>query len=464
MSAKLQVDESRYNHLLLSNNEPSDFEIVEIHKIIAHRKSNLSKLEGRIAEVQDMLHKLIESRSREEQRLSLFRAIVSPIRRIPQDVLVEIFLLTRDWWEGISVLNEFKSRPVGPLPTPSPLVITHVCSEWRRVALSTPMLWAKIKVGYEAYVSPMPNCSPDNNERLRTWLARTGMHHPLDITYASPPHHNITGAPLSWTSPYVHRIKIFYLRGETLSLTNYTFRLGTNGIDETLFPSLRRVLLREFDELVPPHFIPWHQLTHLSLDATSISLAALRSLLSKSTELLKLHTILRVIQGQESNAPEVSEPIALPQLVTLTVSGLVAWFLENLMVPAVTTLDIPFFPGSVILYRSFQSRSSFCLKSLILGEQSERLEHGTFLDLIHGMPSLTQIDTTTAIHVTPMLIASLASLDLAPNLEYLRMWSYTKIMVDDDEFLCMVSSRDISGKLAVAEPNPPPYTRIFRSH
>ncbi|RDB30929.1 hypothetical protein Hypma_004923 [Hypsizygus marmoreus] len=236
-----------------------------------------------------------------------------------------------------------------------------------------------------------------------------------------------------------------------------------------MFPSLRRVVLHEEDELVPPHFIPWPQLTHLSLNADSILPATLRSMLSQSLELVELHISfdsVAVANGEDDAVvPEINDPIILPHLDTLSVYGDIEWVLENLTLPALTTLDTALHRRTISLYNSLLSRSSFSLKSFKLGGPPGSFEIEPFLDIIRRMPSLTHIDCNSSVDVTPTLVASFASLNLAPNLEYLRMSSsYWRIVVEDDEFLHMVSSRDRSGEPAVAEPNPPPYTRIFRSH
>ncbi|RDB27452.1 hypothetical protein Hypma_004120 [Hypsizygus marmoreus] len=473
----LPADESRYDRLLSTNDEPPDVEIPEIRRIIAYNQSDLAKIEARIAEVQDTLHSLVECRNQKQRRLSLFRGIVSPIRRLPRDVLAQIFLFTREWKTKRSMLDS----PVGPLHTRSPLVVTHVCSEWRRVALSMPILWATIEVHHRNYNSSIPGSSSDDDERLHTWLERTGAHHPLDITCSGPSHHKTehAAAHLFWISPYAHRIKLLDLSDRVIGLPNRRFdiletlslsdldlsTLCADGVDQTLFPSLRRLLLRDCDEIIPPHFIPWSQLTHLSLESDSIAHNILRTILLQSTGLVKLHVDVREVERWHSNTLEgVSEPVVLPELHTLTVFGDMRWFSKNITLPALTALKLPYRAWIKPSYRSFQSRSSFCLTSLKLTGRFTGLEDGTFLDIIRGMPSLTHIDLNTPFDFSPAFVASLASPTLVSNLEHLRMCSYSEIMVEDANFLHMVSLRDPLRKPAVVEPSPPPYTRIFRSH
>ncbi|RDB27435.1 hypothetical protein Hypma_004112 [Hypsizygus marmoreus] len=482
----LPADESRYDHLLSTNDEPPDVAIPEIGRIIARNQSDLAKIEARIAEVQDMLHSLVECRNQKEQRLSLFRAIVSPIRRLPRDVLTDIFLFTREWRTESSMLDEFRSAPVGPLHTRSPLVITHVCTEWRRVALSMPILWARIEVDIQSdYDSSIPSSSPYHDERLHTWLERTGAHHPLDITYSgSGPSRHKTEHPaarLFWISPYAHRIKLldlsYHVTGlpnrrfdilETLSLSKLDLiALCADGVDQSLFPSLRRLLLRDCDEIIPLHFIPWSQLTHLSLHSALIPQDPLRIILLQSTGLVKLHVNFRAVDRWFSNSPErVNEPIILPELYTLIVTDVDdrLWFSKNLTLPALTSLELPYDAWTKPSYPSFQSRSSFCLTSLKLSGHVIGVKLGPFLDIIRGMPSLTYIDLDTPFDFRPEFVASLASPDLLPNLQHVRMCSSTVYHVTDANFLQMVLLRDPLRKPAVVEPSPPPKTRIFRSH
>ncbi|KAI9459759.1 hypothetical protein HD554DRAFT_1609076 [Boletus coccyginus] len=105
-----------------------------------------------MANVDSAIQKLVATRAKLEEnsahvRQSLFahRALTSLARRIPPEVLGEVF---------------YHCLPKTPYITPtgadSPMVLTRVCRHWRAVALSTPRLWSSLSLClqntvYEAY-------------------------------------------------------------------------------------------------------------------------------------------------------------------------------------------------------------------------------------------------------------------------------------------------------------------------
>ncbi|KAJ6483206.1 hypothetical protein C8R45DRAFT_779015, partial [Mycena sanguinolenta] len=69
----------------------------------------------------------------ERTALSIYRArnraVLSPLRRMPLEILGKIFLLTLPKTENAAWTN---------IPSGIPWVFTHVSSYWRKLALSTP--------------------------------------------------------------------------------------------------------------------------------------------------------------------------------------------------------------------------------------------------------------------------------------------------------------------------------------
>ncbi|KAF8177683.1 hypothetical protein BJ912DRAFT_810716, partial [Pholiota molesta] len=55
-----------------------------------------------------------------------------PIKQIPYDVLVEIF---------VHCLPKYPLRNRQPNTTVAPMLLCQVCSSWRMVALTSPTLW-----------------------------------------------------------------------------------------------------------------------------------------------------------------------------------------------------------------------------------------------------------------------------------------------------------------------------------
>ncbi|KAJ7138073.1 hypothetical protein C8R44DRAFT_661191, partial [Mycena epipterygia] len=82
----------------------------------------------------------------EEERDSLLNhlvdnaAVISPLRRMPPELLGEIFSWT------LPSIDEGETMNL----TDSPWVLTHISSRWRAVAHSTPSLWSLILVCFPA--------------------------------------------------------------------------------------------------------------------------------------------------------------------------------------------------------------------------------------------------------------------------------------------------------------------------
>ncbi|KAK7031825.1 hypothetical protein R3P38DRAFT_2925792 [Favolaschia claudopus] len=71
----------------------------------------------------------------QEQNLTL----LSPLRRLPPEILAEIFTWTMPSARTSSLRRGFSARE-------SPWLLTHVSSHWRAVAISTPILWSLITI------------------------------------------------------------------------------------------------------------------------------------------------------------------------------------------------------------------------------------------------------------------------------------------------------------------------------
>lgn len=122
-----------------------DFPEPPTEAAVAHARAQLASythdsraLERRIQDARDALARIVEDRQsaifemeRElaslEDKLAYTKAYVSPIKRLPHELLRHIFLFTFDdcaW---------------------SAWVLSAVCSLWRRLVLSMPRLWSKVR-------------------------------------------------------------------------------------------------------------------------------------------------------------------------------------------------------------------------------------------------------------------------------------------------------------------------------
>ncbi|KAJ7607900.1 hypothetical protein FB45DRAFT_1039971 [Roridomyces roridus] len=80
-----------------------------------------------------------------------FKTILSPIRRVPLEILGEIFA-----WTVPAIREKTLSHPstVADSLEQGPWALTHVCSRWRVVAISTPSLWSLVVLPYTRNSGP----------------------------------------------------------------------------------------------------------------------------------------------------------------------------------------------------------------------------------------------------------------------------------------------------------------------
>ncbi|KAF7376870.1 F-box domain-containing protein [Mycena sanguinolenta] len=101
-------------------------------------RARLSDLETQILDLECSLSALRTEQARVRDRLNDYKY---PVLELPNEITSEIFV---------------RFIPVYPVAPPligidSPTTLTHVCRQWRDVALATPMLWSAIKFDDNVY-------------------------------------------------------------------------------------------------------------------------------------------------------------------------------------------------------------------------------------------------------------------------------------------------------------------------
>ena len=114
---------------LSENNEPlSDAILQEVSELCAIARNDLLQIDAEIQQLQ-------EKRAVIQKSIDSYITILSSIRRLPTDILREIFSHCLD-----STRNHIMSA------AEAPMLLTHVCSLWRSVALTSPDMWAKLHI------------------------------------------------------------------------------------------------------------------------------------------------------------------------------------------------------------------------------------------------------------------------------------------------------------------------------
>ena len=123
---------------LHTNYVPLDPEIKQIHRIISRPLEEISRLDGKIAYLQSMLDDLHGERDLLSIFVDAHRALLSGIRRLPRELLQEIFTycLPSSRRASSSIISCEEA----------PILLGRICSSWRQIVMSTPQLWSSIHV------------------------------------------------------------------------------------------------------------------------------------------------------------------------------------------------------------------------------------------------------------------------------------------------------------------------------
>ncbi|KIJ98510.1 hypothetical protein K443DRAFT_206906 [Laccaria amethystina LaAM-08-1] len=282
---------------------PSVSEILDIKNLLKKPLARLSTLNAEIEQLNTIICDLYDQHRALSEEIEAHRALMSPFRQLPLDVMGEIFAhcLPTHRNAALSVQE-------------APLLLGRVCSEWRSVTLSTPRLWASLHIPTpKPHILFGPASIREMDTRcqaVREWILRSG-EIPLSISlYSSDPLFPFNGPPdphrdiETFASvsrqilPFSRRWKTVDLGAiegsfthfqdiaegdvpmlESLSITNIpinNFRepqvssqaerpwKESSGLLSA--PKLRRLSLTYFRGLLDLP-VRWSQLTHLKLDA-----------------------------------------------------------------------------------------------------------------------------------------------------------------------------------------------------
>ncbi|KAJ7743315.1 hypothetical protein B0H16DRAFT_1009573 [Mycena metata] len=168
---------------------PSDEEILNIRTFLIEPKSRLKRLDDKIADLQKAIDSLTAERASVRSFVDAHDALLSPLRRLPLDIVQEIF---------VACLPTHRNCVMSAAE--APLLLGRICSSWRAIALSTPRLWARLHIVEPAFTGFVPSMSSISSvfleekvaqrvDAVKTWLIRSGVC-PISIS--------IEGAPQSF--------------------------------------------------------------------------------------------------------------------------------------------------------------------------------------------------------------------------------------------------------------------------
>ncbi|KAJ6485448.1 hypothetical protein C8R47DRAFT_539410 [Mycena vitilis] len=413
--------------LLTSNEVPSNTQIPHILAVVSDGEKKVQAVDSQIGDLRATLAQLLRKREQIVEHVRQHRAILSPVRLAPPELVGHIFALT--------VAGD--KRP--------PWYLGQICRSWRLAALAYPVLWTSIAIRHPARTQ-LPS--------TETLLLRS-RNAPLNIfwngkTTDRPSADAVISHCIRWRSLHVDtrfaRIpSLEWLQPVCGHLTAMeTFTLD-RAAPHTRFPDifsvtpvLREIFLSDwyFRVISPSVVIPWGQITTYR---GAYDTSDQRKILASATNLQQC--AVRFI-GTGTMRPHENVPITLSYLQRLCVDRSAAFV--HLTTPVIEELVSMYTSQhDLLLVLQFLHRSSYLLKKLVLthcalsSELIDVLQHlpdlaSLYLESYSSTPS-EQTTLFTAMTVRP------TSRGLCPNLESL-VYGFNANFVHE-EFFSMARSR-----------------------
>lgn len=310
----------------------------------------MTQYDARIAELEAALQEITKKRTELHNIGSAHEALVSPLRRVPPEILQLIFVWCLPQNHN-SVMHASEA----------PVLLGRVCSEWRQISLATPEVWASLHI-----VPPNVNFSNPGSsaarfqrkrELVKMWLARSGAC-PLNISlvwFAGDSEEEVKlcasllevlvpmcgrwrmldfQVPLKMFTPFIGLTVEDVPLLEGMSLMDNRTPLDTVTVDrwpESLTfaesaTKLRNFTLTFFSGGIRLPSIPWPQLTTLYLESNiAFFFTDSREMLNTLSGCANLQSCtLKFPLSHTALLPaykKLDSPIVLPQLQTLCVDG-----------------------------------------------------------------------------------------------------------------------------------------------
>ncbi|KAF7362781.1 3-beta hydroxysteroid dehydrogenase isomerase family [Mycena venus] len=257
--------------LLRTNSLPTDSS--RWHSIIASSAADVARYDTKIGRLREVMNRLVSERDALQQYGNQCRSVFAPVRRLPPEILAEIFALCCP--TPALYCDNIPYKPVGQ----SHLVtLLQVCSAWYSTVMETPSLWAIIEVDPDNPYPAIPNKSLRDVSHIRRSLNRSG-HHPLIVQLVSSDRRVSSGLELLASCADRWRIADMHIdiaASSFLSRLRGNFPLlerlalggdGAEGLNifETA-PSLMHVILSDVDGALPK--LPWSQLREVTYYAS----------------------------------------------------------------------------------------------------------------------------------------------------------------------------------------------------
>ncbi|KAJ6481625.1 hypothetical protein C8R45DRAFT_307881 [Mycena sanguinolenta] len=422
---------TRHYTLLNTNEPPDDSELMFIRSVVAETNTRLTRLDDEISALQERLKQLEDERAALLSYRTQNTAILSPLRRMPTEVLAEIFS-----WTLPSIDDAFR---IGSDTAQSPWLLTRISSRWRAVCLSIASFWSRIAIDYE----------PSNPPRSYSMaLVEAQIHRAKTL------HIHFYGCAETDPQPQLEMFELLLKhssRWDELSLGMTSALLPLLATLRDRIPSLQRIWIQSDDlhaeaqsldcfEIAPSlvdfgvnsshRFLsfafPVQQLTRYRLDGP---LHRHLTILGLARNLIQAHII---VDFDDELPVEKTEIIRLPYLRWMFVSHALA--LDYLEAPALEGFGSCVFPEDTDIdmghLESFLGRSECTLQRFCLRD----CDAHTIVEILRRFPFITELVISDESHSQEdfeLLMSTLTSPQVAPQLHALSFASEDSSGVTD---------------------------------
>ncbi|KAK7048985.1 F-box domain-containing protein [Favolaschia claudopus] len=384
--------------------------------IISTLREEISELSLVIDAQQAILHDLLTRRAKARYKLNCYS---DPMARLPLEIQSHILL---------SVDSDNCSPK--PFPKSPPMVFLGVCRLWRDIAVSTPKLWAKLRM------DSLPR-GPNHSELCGLWLKRARSL-PLSVELHGPAtldqsvqdlvarhSHQLTDLTLS--------ISFEYLDNPQLLHTTWKPRAGSLSSLKTLS------IEASSDHAYIGDMCEWLDVMQAAPVITRCKMLNTFHEEKDGLPLIRPHLTLGSLETLELGDPHVANLHGE--------NGSSAVILRYLNLPALKTLIISDLDITPEEFLSFLSLSSPPLQSLRTLVPPEWLH--PIVDYLGLIPTLTALDLfalpddggLTGDQLHPVIDALRTAPDLLPNIRELGFHTACPVTVDYEKVLSMLRFR-----------------------
>jgi hypothetical protein len=392
-----------------TNYVPSDEEIERIRADLVSHSQELARIDERICE-------LSAARDRIKDYINSHRALISHPRRLPPDVVREIFVACLPTTTN-TVMSVWEA----------PLVLCRICSAWRSIALSTPRLWASLHLP----VNFVLNKKEQRMSAVTRWLQLSGA---CPVSFSVMEDHPAWGMQWDYADPdviaFIKLLAEFSDRWCSVEFSHVSraAMLGLAGIHTPMMnslkitaevsvlcqldvfraPSLHALALHaqgpeQLDEFVLDLPLFWDRLTHLHLDSSGpqspsqgLSLYSVFVLLGRCPQLASFAFRANAALYR---ADSISRVISLPFLTSFILfepgilePSSVGHLMEHLSMPELRHLHVPTVPRRVVPTANFLvviGTRSPLIETLVMNLRP--FNKRSLLEGLRCFPSLTKL-------------------------------------------------------------------------